>query len=82
MASWVNQLNLKIPQDIAIIAFDDHHVFDVYSPTITAVAQPIDELAKQLINVLLDKLDPKKSVRISQGIVVSAELIVRDSTER
>jgi len=78
----MNQLQLKTPDDIAIIAFDDHNVFDIYSPTVTAVAQPIDELARQSINVLLNQLDAKKSAKISQKIVVSANLIKRGSTSK
>lgn len=76
----MNQLKLQIPDDIAIVAFDDHEIFNIYSPTVTAVAQPIKKLARQSINALLKMLDPKSSPKGPQKIVVSAELIVRDST--
>jgi LacI family transcriptional regulator len=76
----LNQLKLKTPDDLAVIAFDDHQVFDIYSPTITAVAQPIDELARQSIRILLNELSAEKSVKITQKTVVSAKLIEREST--
>jgi len=76
----LNELNLKIPDDIAIVAFDDHSVFDIYSPTITAVAQPINELAKHSIGILLDKLSGKNPSGPSQKIVVGAKFIEREST--
>ncbi|WP_288879205.1 LacI family DNA-binding transcriptional regulator [Pedobacter panaciterrae] len=78
----LNQLNLNIPGDVAIVAFDDHQVFDIYAPTITAVAQPISELASQSIRILLDMLDPKKNAQFPQKIVVQSAFIVRDSTKK
>lgn len=76
----LNRLNLKTPDDMAMIAFDDHSVFDIYSPTITAVAQPIDELAKHSIGILLDHLTGKNPSATSQKIVVSAKFMERQST--
>lgn len=76
----LNQLGYNIPKDMAIIAFDDHQVFDFYPPTITAVAQPISELAKQSIKVLLNMLDKPKEQRQVQKVIVPAHFIIRDST--
>lgn len=76
----LNQLNLKTPDDIAVVAFDDHSVFDIYSPTITAVAQPINELAKHSIGILLDNLTGINPSVKSTKIVVSAKFIERQST--
>jgi LacI family transcriptional regulator len=76
----LNQLGYKIPENIAIIAFDDHQVFDFYPPTITAVAQPISELAKQSIKVLLNMLDKPTAQRQIQKVIVPANFIVREST--
>lgn len=76
----LGQLKLKIPQDMAVIAFDDHQAFDIYTPTITAVAQPIDELAKRSINTLLNMLDSKNVLYKKEKVIVAADLIIRDST--
>lgn len=76
----MNQLKINIPEDIAIIAFDDHEVFNIYAPSITAVAQPIKKLARQSINALLNMLDTNGTSKISEKIEVPAKLIIRDST--
>ncbi len=76
----LNLLGYKIPDDMAIIAFDDHQVFDYYPPTITAVAQPISELARQSIRVLLNMLDKPREQRQIQKVIVPAHFIIRDST--
>lgn len=74
----IQDMGLNIPGDIAIISFDDHDVFDIYNPPITAVAQPIKEMANQLINVLLADMEVEK--KIARKIVVPANLIIRGST--
>lgn len=76
----VNQLGLRMPQDIAVIAFDDHDVFDIYSPSITAVAQPVDEMARQLIHILLDKMENRSPLTNAEKVIVPAKLISRNST--
>lgn len=78
----MNQLKIHIPDGIAIVAFDDHEVFNIYSPSITAVAQPIKKLALQSINVLLNMLNAKGDSKKTEKIEVAAKLIVRDSTKR
>jgi LacI family transcriptional regulator len=52
----INELKLKVPEDIAVISFDDHDLFELYTPPITCISQPIEEIANQLITILLDKL--------------------------
>jgi LacI family transcriptional regulator len=76
----LHQLGYIIPDDMALIAFDDHQVFDIYPPTITAVAQPISELARQSIRVLLNMLNKPKAERHLQKVIVPAHFIIRDST--
>ncbi|MNJ87361.1 HTH-type transcriptional regulator DegA [compost metagenome] len=77
----LNQLKMRTPENVAVVAFDDHEVFNIYSPTITAVAQPIKKLAQQSINALLKMLDAKASPQTLEKIEVAAELIIRDSTQ-
>lgn len=78
----INKLQLRVPDDITIIAFDDHDVFKVYHPSISAVAQPLDELAKQLFKTLLDKLDNKIRLKDLTRIIIQPELVLRESTRR
>ncbi len=78
----MNQLKINTPGGIAIVAFDDHEVFNIYSPSITAVAQPIKKLALQSINALLNMLNAKRDSRKTEKIEVAAALIIRDSTKR
>ncbi len=64
----------------AVASYDDHTLFKLFSPTITAVSQPIEAIADELINILLNQLDGK-SKELKQ-VVLPSELIVRESSVR
>jgi LacI family transcriptional regulator len=77
----INELGLNIPGDISVIAFDDHDVFNIYNPSISAIAQPLDEMAKQLFKTLLDKLENRVRLKDVSKIIIQPELILRGSTK-
>lgn len=54
---YLNEMNLRIPQDMAIVSFDDIDLFRFSYPTITAVAQPVDEIGEVAVNILLDEIN-------------------------
>jgi LacI family transcriptional regulator len=76
----IHDLGKSIPNDFGLIAFDDHEVFKIFKPTITAVAQPVAEISQQLVNLLLEQIDAVIPVRKNKHIVVPAILNIRNST--
>ena len=74
----INQLKLSIPNDLAVISFDDHIAFDLHNPPITAITQPIEVMAEQLINILLSKL--AFTNKQTHQIILPGLLIHRNST--
>ena len=78
----IKNLNKKIPSDIGVVSFDDHELFRLYSPSITAIVQPIEEIAQQLINILLKDIEKGKEGNELKKIVLPATLIVRESSQR
>ncbi|WP_228098817.1 LacI family DNA-binding transcriptional regulator [Pedobacter sp. MC2016-24] len=76
----INELKMSTHKDLALVAFDDHEVFNIYSPSITAVAQPIRKLARQSINAFLKMLDADGRSNNAEKIEVPAELMIRYST--
>ncbi|OOQ56807.1 substrate-binding domain-containing protein [Mucilaginibacter pedocola] len=77
----INNLGLKVPDDLAIISFDDYDVFKLFSPPVTAIAQPIEAIADSVITVLLNKLNTSSQHISSQSIVLKTELLMRDSSK-
>jgi len=69
----LKQLKKNIPQDLALVSFDDHILFRMYSPTITVIAQPIEQIADTLIDILTNK---NKKQNCS---VLPATIVIRES---
>jgi len=76
----INTINLKIPKDISVIAFDDLDFFKLYQPSITAISQPVEEISKKLIDIILTKLEGTIENNITTEVVLHTELIVRKSS--
>lgn len=78
----LKKLELRIPTDVGVISFDDHEVFDLYSPSITSIAQPIEKIAESTINLLLARLKSENAFREIKRVIIPASLMVRQSTLR
>ncbi len=74
---YLNEKNVRIPQDLAIVSFDDIDLFRLSYPTITAVAQPIEEIGKMAVNILMDEIDG--IAQNNKQVVLPVKLIERRS---
>lgn len=52
----LRRAGLRIPHDVSLIGFDDAPWFDLFDPPLTAVAQPIAELAEAAVRAMLAML--------------------------
>lgn len=69
---------LHIPNDLSIVGFDDTLLATITNPALTTVAQPIHEMGRQVMDLLIQEVEKKKSVK--QRVVLLPELKVRQST--
>ncbi|PSL04930.1 LacI family DNA-binding transcriptional regulator [Cecembia rubra] len=51
------KLGKKIPEQIRLVSFDDHYFFNLFQPPITAIEQPIEEIAENLMDLMLKQLE-------------------------
>jgi LacI family transcriptional regulator len=74
-------LKLRIPEDVAIVGFDDFDMADMLHPPLTAVRQPIELMGKTAAEVLFAQLKMKAEIRPEVGskTLLKVELIVRSS---
>ena len=70
--------NLIVPDDISIAGFDDSPTATMIWPQLTTVRQPIDEMSKIAISMLVSQLRDREVA--SRETKVEYQLIVRDST--
>ena len=68
---------LSVPEDISIISFDEQPFFELTSPTITTVKQPIEQIG-QVASELLFELMDKREV---SSQLLPATLIERNSVK-
>lgn len=78
----ITNLQLKIPDDIGVITFDDHDLFRLFRPSITVIAQPIAEMSKAMINILLDEIATPATSLKTRHMVLRPSLVVRNSTKQ
>lgn len=76
----INNLKLKIPEDLAIICFDDHDIFRLFKPGITIIKQPIMDIAVTAIQLLMRQFQKEELTRKELHILKTPTLVVRAST--
>lgn len=75
----MTQLKKKVPEDLAVISFDDHDIFELFATPVTAIAQPIEKIAHKVIGLLLDRLEGDKEAVVKE-VVLKTKLRVRGSS--
>lgn len=76
----INNLSIRVPDDMAVISFDDSEVFELYSPSITAIAQPVEEIAGNVMDILLCDLNTPAARRSNRQVVLKTKLNERASS--
>ncbi|MEN0053748.1 MAG: LacI family DNA-binding transcriptional regulator [Mucilaginibacter sp.] len=76
----IQELQLSIPNDLAVVSFDDNEVFSLYPPGITTVRQPTYEIAKSAIDLLLSQMNGDKDDISKVKLRIPSQLIQRGST--
>lgn len=61
---------------LRIISFDDIEVFDIVSPKISSIAQPLEEMGKKAVSMLIHRLDHAEEHQ-PQQLVLDTVLIER-----
>ena len=72
----------RIPDDVALIGFDDSAVARHMDPPLTSVRQPIEEMGRVMAAVLLQEIAQHHEGRTEERprIVLPTELVIRESS--
>lgn len=52
----LNEYGLSIPQDIALICFDNYDINKVFKPSLSCVSQPTDAICRQAADYMLERI--------------------------
>ncbi|PVX39690.1 LacI family transcriptional regulator [Pasteurella langaaensis DSM 22999] len=69
--------NLRIPQDISVIGYDDINLSQYLAPPLATIHQPKVELGKRAVEMLLERI--KSPERKNKTVILQPNLIVRPS---
>lgn len=70
----------RVPEDVAVVGYDDITVAAMVTPPLTTVRQPVMELARVATRILLERINHKEEKYSSRTVVMKSELIIREST--
>jgi len=73
----LKQINKKVGDDLGVIAYDDHEAFELHTPRISAVQQPLEEIAETIIKLILNQLS-SKGKSPAEEVIIPARLVIRD----
>jgi len=74
----IKESGLKVPEDIAIVGFDNIQFANMMNPSITTIAQPMYEIGCQSCKMLIEKIQNKD--KHIDNTIMDFELIIREST--
>ena len=73
----INQLGIKIPEELAVVGFDKTDAFDLFYTTVSFVNQPIQELGEKAVQLLLKSIENQEH---KEQIFLNGNLIINKSS--
>ncbi|MFI7238348.1 LacI family DNA-binding transcriptional regulator [Streptomyces cyaneofuscatus] len=75
----LREADRRIPEDVALIGFDDSVVARHMHPALTSVRQPIEEMGRRMAQLLLEEIAGRVGEE-RPTVVLPTQLVVRDSS--
>lgn len=76
----IRELSVKIPDDIALIGFDDVLYFGFTQPSVTAIKQPVDLICKAAFDMLLKQMKMERLSLKERSVCLPVDIIIRESS--
>lgn len=76
----INALGIEIPYDLGVISFDESDAFKFFYSPITYVSQPVEEMGKQVVKLVIDRIDGHS--KKYKTVIADARLVLGESCGR
>jgi LacI family transcriptional regulator len=73
----IQEAGLRVPEDIALVGFDDIPIARQLKVPLTTIKQPITRLGVKAVELLIDLIE--NGTKPARRIILDTELIIRDS---
>ncbi|WP_327350767.1 LacI family DNA-binding transcriptional regulator [Streptomyces sp. NBC_01304] len=67
----------RVPDDVAVVGFDDSYIARTARPPLTTVRQPVEEMAATMVRLLQEHIEGTRTEPTS--VIFEPELVVRES---
>ncbi len=72
-------LRVRVPEEVAVVGFDDLELGDLLQPALTVVRQPMEELGQYAGRILFSKIEKQVPLTQVAQVVLPLRLVVRHS---
>jgi DNA-binding LacI/PurR family transcriptional regulator len=76
--SALRRAGLRVPQDVAVVGYDDSALALSSEPPLSSVRQPIEEMGREMARAMLAQLGA--TPQVARRVVLATELVVRGSS--
>jgi LacI family transcriptional regulator len=76
----IREKGWRVPEDIAVVGFDNSPISPYISPSLTSVARPGRQIGEEAARIFLNYINVASKKEVPVHIVLPSELIVRDSS--
>ncbi|WP_378955984.1 LacI family DNA-binding transcriptional regulator [Pelosinus sp. sgz500959] len=73
----LTELKLEVPEDIAVVGYDDIELLSFFRPLLTTIHQPREKIAVLACETLINLIKDQKTIK--RNILVKPSLIIRES---
>jgi LacI family transcriptional regulator len=77
--AYIRSLNIKVPEELAVVCFDEDIAYNLFHCPLTYVKQPLVEMGKKSVETLLNSIQEGSK---NTSIILEAELMVHESSIR
>lgn len=74
----LRKVGRRVPDDVAVVGFDDSIIARHTDPALTSVGQPVEEIGSTMAEILLHEIDEPGTER--RHVLLPTSLVVREST--
>jgi LacI family transcriptional regulator len=76
----LKEAGLRVPEDIAIVGFNNDVISKIIDPKLTTINYPGEEMGERSARILLDQLTGISPAHSTDTIIIKSELIIRASS--
>jgi len=75
--AYIQSLKIKVPEELAIVCFDEANAYNLFYCPLTYVRQPLLQIGQKAVEVLLASI---KAPEALEHVILNAELVVNESS--